>query len=451
MIDNVEKKNILLIDDEEDIRDMLSIMINRFDYHTFTAEDYASAKNQLANEHIHMCITDMNLPDGSGIDVIEYIAKHSPEVPVAVFTAHGNVDLAVKCLQKGAFDFISKPIMSGELKRVLDQGVNLSNVADSSPDSQTQLLGDSDAMKNIRTTISKIARSQAPVYISGPSGSGKELAARQIHNKSTRQDAPFVAINCGAIPSELMESEFFGHKKGSFTGASSDKEGLFKAADNGTLFLDEVADLPLEMQVKLLRAIQEKKIRPIGASIEEKIDIRLLSATHKDLKELIQKEKFREDLFFRINVIPLTMPSLSDRPKDIETLAEHIISKLNQQNPDRGCSISPNALATLKRYPFPGNVRELENILERACALSESNIIDSSDLMLDNEFHTDRASSKEFNAQKESIDSFLERTEKEAILKAIEKTGGNKTKAAEFLGISFRSLRHKLTKFDKNE
>ena len=447
----ITQKSILLIDDEEDIRDMLSIMIRRFDYNVFTAENCETAKKFLSDEHIHMCITDMNLPDGSGIDIIKHITQYHSDIPVAVFTAHGNIELAVKCLQLGAFDFISKPVMSSELKRVLEQGVNLSSVIEIDQNQHEQLLGESPAMDNIRKTIKKIARSQAPVHISGPSGSGKELAARQIHQQSTRQNAPFVAINCGAIPSELMESEFFGHKKGSFTGAISDKEGFFKAANQGTLFLDEVADLPLEMQVKLLRAIQEKRIRPVGSSTEEDVDIRILSATHKDLKALIQQETFREDLFFRINVIPLNMPSLSERPEDVPQLTHHIINKINKsQDLGSPCKLSQDALNKLKEYSFPGNVRELENILERACALSDSNTIEPADLMLENEFHKERVSSKTFNANKENIESFLERTEKEAIINALEKTAGNKTKAAELLGISFRSLRYKLTKIDLN-
>ncbi len=450
MTSEPNRKNILLIDDEEDIRDMLSIMIRRFDYHVLTAENCTTAKQLLSNEHIHMCITDMNLPDGSGIDIIEHIGQNTPEVPVAVFTAHGNVELAVSCLQKGAFDFISKPVMSSELKRVLDQGVNLSNVEDKSSTQKEQLLGNSQAMEKIRATIKKIARSQAPVHISGPSGSGKELAARQIHQHSTRQEAPFIAINCGAIPSELMESEFFGHRKGSFTGAASDKQGLFQAAHQGTLFLDEVADLPIEMQVKLLRAIQEKKVRPIGANQEEEVDVRILSATHKDLKSLIQQEKFREDLFFRINVIPLYMPSLAERPEDVALLSDHILNKLNTSSDNKHSILSEDALNKLEQYSFPGNVRELENIIERACALSESHIIEASDLMIENEFHEERVNSKAFNANTEDISSFLERTEAEAITQALKKTGGNKTKAAELLGISFRSLRYKLTKIDLN-
>ncbi len=447
----IAQQNILLIDDEEDIRDMLSIMIRRFNYNVFTAENCKTAKQHLHSEHIHMCITDMNLPDGSGIDIIEHITKSYPDIPVAVFTAHGNIELAVKCLQLGAFDFISKPVMSSELKRVVEQGVNLSNVTETNTEQHEQLLGESTAMDNIRQTIKKIARSQAPVHISGPSGSGKELAARQIHHQSTRQNAPFVAINCGAIPSELMESEFFGHKKGSFTGAISDKEGFFQAANHGTLFLDEVADLPLEMQVKLLRAIQEKRVRSIGSNNEEEVDIRILSATHKDLKALIQQETFREDLFFRINVIPLNMPSLSERPEDVPLLTEHIINKLNKSHSDSSTKqLSHEALKKLQEYSFPGNVRELENILERACALSDANTIEPQDLMLENEFHEERVSSKTFNANKENIESFLERTEKEAIINALEKTDGNKTKAAKLLGISFRSLRYKLTKIDLN-
>lgn len=461
MNSNSDKKTILLIDDEEDIREMLSIMISRFDYQAITAEDYSSAIKQLNSTHIHMCLTDMNLPDGSGLDVIDHITKNMPDIPVAVFTAHGNVDLAVNCLQKGAFDFISKPVMSSELKRVLDQGVNLSNVSEFAPSSDNQLLGDSTAMQTIRATIRKIARSQAPVYISGPSGSGKELAARQIHQKSTRQNSPFIAINCGAIPAELMESEFFGHTKGSFTGAIADKKGLFESANTGTLFLDEVADLPLNMQVKLLRAIQEKKIRPIGSNTEKEIDVRILSATHKDLKTLVQQEKFREDLFFRINVIPLSMPSLAERPEDILLLAKHIINNLNEQNSQTSANdhvLSDAALQELTRYSFPGNVRELENILERACALSESNTINAEDLMLEHEHNPeDKLTSTTVNigindlSTEQSIDHLLQQTEQEAIIDALKKTSGNKTQAAKLLGISFRSLRYKLTKFDTNQ
>jgi two-component system response regulator PilR (NtrC family) len=304
------------------------------------------------------------------------------------------------------------------------------------------LLGESTVMENIRTTIRKISRSQAPVHISGASGSGKELAAKQIHDHSSRRDAPFIAINCGAIPKELVESEFFGYKKGSFSGATTDKKGLFQAADQGTLFLDEVADLPMDMQVKLLRAIQEKKIRPIGSNIEEEVDIRILSATHKNLKNEVTKNNFREDLFFRINVIPLSMPTLSEHPEDIEVLSESILKKL-----DASKTLSQEALTTLKRYSFPGNVRELENILERACAMCESHIINQADLHLeDNE--TSFTQENHFNVGSDSITNFLEQTEKEAILSALKKTNGNKTNAAKLLGISFRSLRYKLTKID---
>lgn len=436
---------ILLIDDETDILDMLSLMIETFGYRVITADNCTTAKEKIASnkENIAMCITDMNLPDGSGLDIIEFITNNRSALPVAVFTAHGNVELAVNCLKLGAFDFLSKPVLSKDLKRVIEQGIKLISKESTPSKSKSPLLGDSQVMKDLRNTIEKVAKSQAPAMISGASGTGKELAAKQIHALSSRYNEPFIAINCGAIPKELVESEFFGYKKGSFSGAVADKIGLFQAADKGTLFLDEIADLPLDMQVKLLRAIQEKKIRQIGDHQEVDIDIRIVSATHKNLEKEIAEERFREDLFFRINVIPLKMPKLSERTEDITLLCETILKKLGYSN----TRISSEAISALQQQPFPGNVRELENILERACAMCDSNTIEQQDLFLQN---SQAPKTDLEDTTDNSINKLLEITEQEAITEALKKTNGNKTKAAELLGISFRSLRYKLTKFGKS-
>lgn len=440
---NKNSHSILLIDDEADILDMLSMMIESFGYSVITADNCTTAKELILEKDLSMCITDMNLPDGSGIDIIKFISKNRNSLPVSVFTAHGNVELAVECLKLGAFDFLSKPVLAKDLKRIIEQGTKLTSKIHLNNDKESPLLGNSQAMANLRNTVAKIAKSQAPAMISGASGTGKELAARQIHALSSRYNEPFIAINCGAIPKELVESEFFGYKKGSFSGAVADKIGLFQAADKGTLFLDEIADLPLEMQVKLLRAIQEKKIRQIGDHKEKDIDVRIVSATHKNLEQEVVEGRFREDLFFRINVIPLNMPKLTERIEDIPILCDAILSKLSYTN----IKLSEEAIFALQQQPFPGNVRELENIIERACAMCDSTIIEKQDLLLQ---ETNEAQQTSASTASSSINTLLEQTEQQAIKEALKKTNGNKTKAAELLGISFRSLRYKLTKFDQN-
>jgi len=456
-MDQNKKPLLLLIDDEPDILEVLSLMISSFGFEVATAENVTKAIKSIDSLDITMCLTDMNLPDGLGVDVIEHISKRKPNVPIAVFTAHGNIELAVKCLQMGAFDFISKPVKSNDLKKLLEQGVKSSKSSTNTKKKSTIVLdGTSDAIKTVRKQIYKIAKSQATVHISGPSGSGKELAAKLIHQQGHRSEGPFIAINCGAIPADLVESEFFGHTKGSFSGATSDTKGLFRAAEGGTLFLDEVADLPIEMQVKLLRTIQEKKVRPVGATTEYDIDVRLISATHKNLENLVQENEFREDLYFRINVIPLKMPSLSQRPEDITIISEVLLKKINNKNSQQA-SLSSCAVDALQNHKFPGNVRELENILERACAFADNGVITENSLMLNDTSHNTqnetqrKDSSSSFKIGEDNINDFLEQAEKEAILAALEKTKGNKTKAAELLGISFRALRHKLTKIDTSQ
>ncbi len=389
----------------------------------------------------------MNLPDGSGLDIIQYITENQPELPVAEFTAHGNVDLAVKSLQLGAFDFVSKPVRMDDLKRLIKNGLDTSQRKPAVKDTQIMaktLLGESPAIEKIRTLIMKVSRSQAPVYISGPAGSGKELVAKLIHKQSARHDKPFIAVNCGAIPSELMESEFFGHMKGSFTGAHADKQGLFASANGGTLFLDEVADLPLSMQVKLLRVIQEKSVRPIGATQEQVIDVRILSATHKDLEKLVNEEQFREDLFYRLNVIPINIEPLAERREDVPVLIRHFLKRISSNPP---VTLSKEAAQALLNYSFPGNVRELENILERACALAENQTIELDDLNLRTPSQHKRDEAN-FMPGDEPIENYLERTEKQALLMALRRCNGRKTDAAKLLGMSFRSFRYKLTKYD---
>jgi len=438
----------LIVDDEPDIRELLELTLGRMNIETQTAADISSAKDLLKQYQFGMCLTDMKLPDGNGIDLVDYVQEHHANLPIAVITAHGSMELAIKALKAGAFDFVSKPVDLQILRNLVNTALKVTQPFPSlDRRSRDVLLGESQAMRSTRATIAKVARSQAPVYVSGESGTGKELVARLIHFKGPRASDPFVPVNCGAIPNELMESEFFGHKKGSFTGATTDKEGLFQAADKGTLFFDEVADLPLHMQVKLLRAIQEKAVRPVGASREIPIDVRILSATHKDLEKLVQEGKFRQDLFYRINVIELHVPPLRERIDDIEQLTEQILIRLTKDNGIAKPQISEPAVKALKQYEFPGNVRELENILERALTLCENSTVEEHDLRLPQSskarFSIDTNVSIESGI---SLEDRLGTIEKEAILKALEKTNQNKTAAAKLLGMSFRALRYRLKK-----
>ncbi|TLY51642.1 MAG: sigma-54-dependent Fis family transcriptional regulator [Gammaproteobacteria bacterium] len=450
----------LVIDDERDIRELLSITLGRMDLHVDTASNVAEARDRLAESRYALCFTDMKLPDGTGQEIIELIAAKYPQTPVAMITAHGNVDAAVIALKAGAFDFVSKPVDIAMLRRLVQTALRLSEEKKAVPAADTsasRLLGDSSAIQLLRATIAKLARSQAPVYISGESGVGKELVARLIHEQGPRANAPFVPVNCGAIPGELMESEFFGHKRGSFTGAQADKDGLFQAANGGTLFLDEVAELPMHMQVKLLRVIQEKAVRQIGGRAEVPIDVRVLSATHKDLARLVELHQFRQDLYYRINVIELRVPPLRARREDIPKLAGKVLDRLAKDAGMPPARLTPEALAALLKYPFPGNVRELENVLERAVALCENNIITPDDLHLAPHAATltdtnpaadaeDDALDDDTSANEIGLDSYISNLEREAIMKALQETRYNKTAAAKKLGITFRALRYKLKK-----
>jgi len=425
----------LVIDDEPDIRELLALTLGRMNIDTVVAEDVARAKNQLKQRRFDICLTDMRLPDGDGLDLVEWMQKHTPGVPVAVITAHGNVETAVQALKLGAFDFVSKPLDLNNLRNIIGNALKL---GDKSADEASRLLGESPAMHKLREMIERVARSQAPVHISGESGTGKELVARLIHESGPRKDGPFVPVNCGAIPAELMESEFFGHRKGAFTGAVHDKAGLVQTANTGTLFLDEIADLPLSMQVKLLRVIQEQAVRPVGAAREETVDVRILSATHKDLAAMVKSGEFREDLYYRINVIELHVPALRERGDDILSLAAHILERLGASME----RLDDSARASLLRYPFPGNVRELENLLERAVTLSGGKNISAGDLA----FRTATPRSPAINSAGKDLGNQLEDVQRQAIVEALEKTRYNKTAAAKLLGLTFRQLRYRIKK-----
>ena len=446
-------KHVLVVDDEPDICELLEITLQRMGIGTTSTTRMRGAVDLLRKQEFDLCLTDMRMPDGDGLELVQHIQQHCPDLPVAVITAHGSVDTAVRALKLGAFDFVTKPVDLEMLRRLIDSALRLGKPpSPSTPasepaehDASSPLLGRSEAMAQLRTTVGRLARSQAPVMILGESGSGKELVAREVHRLGPRSDQPFVPVNCGAIPSELMESEFFGHRKGSFTGAVQDKIGLFREAHGGTLFLDEVAELPLPLQVKLLRALQERAIKPVGATREENVDVRILSATHKDLAGEVDAGRFRQDLFYRLNVVELRVPPLRERPDDIEPLARHILRQIADRWEIPGLQLSPAALARLTGYHFPGNVRELENILERAAVMVDGSVIDEQALAF-----TDRARRNPAldlaSRNGVALDDQLAEQERAALEAALEKTGGNRTAAARLLGLSFRQLRYRLKK-----
>ncbi len=459
--------NILIIDDEPDIRGLLSMTLERMGHNTHCAANMNEAKKVLAEKTFDLCLTDLKLPDGSGIDIVKLIQDSDMETPVIVITAHGSMDIAIQAMKYGAFDFINKPVDLNNLRALIKSALS---IQDTIPTRQSiaDIIGESTAAVELKENIAKVARSQAPVFIYGESGSGKELVARAIHKTSSRQKAPFIAVNCGAIPKELMESEFFGHIKGSFTGAHQDKQGLFQSAEGGTLFLDEVADLPMDMQVKLLRAIQEKTIRPVGSQKEVAIDVRILSATHKNLLDAIHEGSFRNDLYYRINVIEISVPSLRERKVDIELLSHALLERIANKNNADNVDISNDAVAALKNYDFPGNVRELENILERASALCGTGIIEVTDLQLNRNTastifsnhqsnpessatlqvieETPHTSETTYNPEESSLDNYLDNIEKNIILDSLEQNRWNRTTTAKVLGITFRSLRYRMKK-----
>lgn len=441
----------LIIDDEPDIRDLIALTLQRMDMDCYQAGSVSEALALLQQRPYHFCITDMKLPDGNGLEIIELCHAKYPDMPIAMITAFGSMDLAVNALKAGAFDLVAKPIDIVRLRELVQAALRLTKVPaniDAVPSAQG-LLGSSAVMEQLKENIRKVARTQAPVFIHGQSGTGKELVAKLIHHQSVRASQPFIAVNCGAIPKDLMESEFFGHVKGSFTGASSDKAGFFKAAQGGTLFLDEVAELPLDMQAKLLRVIQEKAVRAVGSEHEDPVDVRIVSASHKDLQALVDKEAFRQDLYFRLNVIQVCVPRLAERPEDIPLLTRHFIRKYAQEWGMPEVDLSPRAADALQRYSFPGNVRELENILQRAFTMAEGELISIDDLSLSDETQAmtqSHSDDGEMTIETNNLEAYLENIERLAITQALEATRWNKTAAAEKLGISFRALRYRCKK-----
>ncbi len=456
-------QRVLVIDDEPDIRELLELTLLRMGLDTATAGTVKEGLLAIQQFQPDLCLTDMKLPDGTGFDVVRYIQRDYPQIPVAVITAFGSMEAAVEALKAGAYDFVSKPVDLAKLRDLVQTALRLSQQSNlgspsGSSDSVNEtspIIGESSAIELLKKTISKLARSQAPVFIYGASGTGKELVAKQIHQQSPRSSGAFVPVNCGAIPESLMESEFFGHKKGSFTGAIEDKKGLFQAAHHGTLFLDEVADLPLSMQVKLLRAIQEKAVKSVGGVEEIAIDTRILSATHKNLEEEVEKGRFRQDLYYRLNVIKLDVPSLQERGNDILLLAEYFLELIAERWELPKASLSSRSIEVLSTYAFPGNVRELENILERACTLSDGEFIEPEDLQLSKLAIEDKSASIEGSHQQsqfiDTISDISKRNEKEQIIHALNQTRWNRTAAAKSLGMTFRQLRYRIKKYELDQ
>ncbi|MDN5864778.1 MAG: sigma-54 dependent transcriptional regulator [Gammaproteobacteria bacterium] len=439
----MNSRRILVIDDEADIRDLVSLTLTDAGLTAIEAENLAEAHRAMAGKDIDLVLTDMRLPDGDGIEFVSWMQTNAPGIPVAVITAYGNVETAVNALKAGAFDFINKPLDLERLRQVVASALRLENndadVAGKTP----QLLGEAPTMHALRALITRVGRSEAPVLITGESGTGKELAARLVHAASVRANSPFLPVNCGAIPSELMESELFGHRKGSFTGAVADRAGLIASADGGTVFLDEIAELPPAMQVKLLRVLQERKVRPIGSTEEIDVDVRFLSATHSDLEERISENRFREDLFYRIDVIRLAMPPLRERPEDIPLLAEHILARMAGEADAPPLALDPEALALIQAHPFPGNVRELENILERALAFSSGGIIKAEDIRIR---RSERAQRPEADGNNQPLPERVEAIQREEIEKTLREAGGNQSEAARRLGMTARQLRYRIAK-----
>ncbi|UCV27760.1 sigma-54-dependent transcriptional regulator [Ferribacterium limneticum] len=434
-----ELSRVLVVDDEPDIRELIDLTLARMGLATECVGSVAEAKAALEADDFQLCLTDMRLPDGEGLEIVRLITEHYPQTPVAVITAYGSAGNAVAALKAGAFDYLAKPVGLEQLRALIKSALRLPGGGQGDDEDPLQsLIGDSPSMQQVRAMIEKLARSQAPIYISGESGSGKELGARLIHSRSARAAGPFVPVNCGAIPENLMESEFFGYRKGAFTGADSEREGFFQAANGGTLFLDEVADLPLAMQVKLLRAIQEKRVRKVGSVAEEPVDVRIICATHRNLRDLVEKGGFRQDLYYRLNVIELRMPPLRERLEDIAPLVDAILRRVFGEATPK---LSNGALKALEFYSFPGNVRELENILERATALCAGDTIEVDDLHLGPE---EMPGGEAPGRGSETLDEYLNRLERQAILEALQKAEGNRTAAARLLGVTFRSMRYRL-------
>ncbi|MFA5081189.1 MAG: sigma-54 dependent transcriptional regulator [Hydrogenophilaceae bacterium] len=432
---------VLIIDDEPDLLDLADLTLARMGLNVDRAATVGVALDRLAAKQYDLCLTDMRLPDGDGLEIVRHISINAPLTPVAVITAYGSADNAVAALKAGAFDYLSKPVSLEQLRTLVRTALKVPHQEVHGP-RKTRLIGDSPPMLQIRAKVEKLARSQAPVFVTGESGTGKEVAARLIHELGPRSARPFLAVNCGAIPENLMESEFFGYRKGAFTGAEADRDGFFQAANGGTLFLDEVLDLPMSMQVKLLRAIQERSVRRVGGTAEEPVDVRIISASHQDMSNAVEAGRFRHDLYYRLNVIDLRMPALRERREDVGPMVDFIIERLGGYAGGRHPSLSPAALEALRQYSFPGNVRELENILERALALSDADLIEAGELNLNPERQAMESGTSA--GEDMPLQDYLDQMEREKIQLALDQTRGNKTAAARLLGVTFRSLRYRV-------
>ncbi|MBP4047513.1 sigma-54-dependent transcriptional regulator [Chromobacterium violaceum] len=425
---------VLIVDDEPDIRELLELTLLKMGLAPVCAGSVAEARSALDAGGFDLALTDMRLPDGEGLEVVNHIGESGLDVPIAVITAYGSADNAVRAMKAGAFDYLQKPVSLAQLRSLVKTALKVETPVRAVV--QQRLLGESPAIQEVLRLTDKLSRSQAAVYIGGESGTGKEQAARLIHELGPRADKPFVAVNCGAIPESLMESEFFGCRKGAFTGADADRDGFFQQAQGGTLFLDEVAELPLAMQVKLLRAIQEKTVRKLGASQEEAVDARIICATHRDLAVRVESGQFRQDLYYRLNVLPLRMPPLRELRDDIPLFAERLLQRFGGASAPQ---LSADARRALQDYAYPGNFRELENILERAVALAAGPALSREDLQL-----TPCAEHAPEPGSGEPLQDYLDRVEREAIVKALEGTRYNRTQAAKKLGVTFRSLRYRM-------
>jgi two-component system response regulator PilR (NtrC family) len=437
---------VLVVDDEADLADLLELTLLKMGLDVVKANGVAMARTLLDSQRFDLCLSDMRMADGEGLALVQHIHARKLDVPIAILTAYGSTNNAISALKAGAFDYLAKPVSLEQLRTLVRSALKLDapEPASQPVPADSPLLGSSPALLHVLALVDKLARNLAPVYITGESGSGKERAARLIHAKSARFDQPFIAVNCGAIPETLMESEFFGYRKGAFTGANEDRDGFFQAAHGGTLFLDDVADLPLAMQVKLLRVIQERKVRQVGGVAEVDVDVRIISATHQNLAKCVEAGKFRQDLYYRLNVIELRMPPLREMGEDVLLIAQAVLKKIAQRHNMDAPVLQPDALVALRRYDFPGNVRELENLLERALALSDGMHIYAEDLHIQ---HTtaDKAEAQAANlGDTYPLQDYLDRVEKAAILAALDKTNFNRTQAAKLLGITFRSMRYRL-------
>lgn len=440
---------VLVVDDEPDLAELVELTLLKMGLEVVVAHSLAAAFAALEQRSFDLCLTDMRLSDGDGLQLIRHIQSRNLDLPTAVITAFGSLDNAVEVLKAGAFDYLAKPVALAQLRTLVKSALDLERSPLPASSAESRFYGNSPAITQVRELIQRLARSQAPVYITGESGSGKERAARMIHEQSNRAAAPFVPVNCGAIPENLMESEFFGYRKGAFTGADSEREGFFQAAQGGTLFLDEVADLPLAMQVKLLRVIQEKKVRKLGNASEDAVDVRIICATHQNLARCVEEGRFRQDLYYRLNVIELKMPALREMREDIATIAQHLLQRLAQANAITPPQLADDAIGALTGYNFPGNVRELENILERALALSDGQLLHAGDLQLQRLESSDELHA-EVSGSGLPLQEYLDRVEKQAILEALDKTRFNRTAAARLLGVTFRSLRYRMERLGIN-